>query len=94
MGKEAVLPELSGNIEICTEKPAEITGTMKVEQLKTDGKLYPVDGIFILREAVFPGQLVPGLKTEKSCRRQSADGNQCGGIICLRRYCGNAVSVY
>lgn len=65
MGKEAVLPGLSGNIEICTEKPAEITGTMKVEQLKTDGKLYPVDGIFILREAVFPGQLVPGLKTEK-----------------------------
>ena len=48
------------------EKPAEITGTMKVEQLKTDGKLYPVDGIFILREAVFPGQLVPGLKTEKN----------------------------
>lgn len=39
---------------------------MKVEQLKTDGKLYPVDGIFILREAVFPGQLVPGLKTEKN----------------------------
>ena len=66
MGKEAVLPGLSGNIEICTEKPAEITGTMKVEQLKTDGKLYPVDGIFILREAVFPGQLVPGLKTEKN----------------------------
>ena len=35
MGKEAVLPELSGNIEICTEKPAEITGTMKVG-LKTE----------------------------------------------------------
>ena len=28
--------------------------------------VYPVDGIFILREAVFPGQLVPGLKTEKN----------------------------
>ena len=39
---------------------------MKVEQLNTDGKLYPVDGIFILREAVFPGQLVPGLTTEKN----------------------------
>ena len=93
MGKEAVLPELSGNIEICTEKPAEITGTMKVEQLKTDA----VSGgrHFHFTGSRLSGTARSGLKDrKKSCRRQSADGNECGGIICLRRYCRNTVPVY
>ena len=79
MGKEAVLPGLSGNIEICTEKPAEITG----------GRQFHLPG------SRLSGTARSGLKDRKiSCRRQSADGNECGGIICLRRYCGNAVPVY
>ena len=32
--------------------------------VNTEQGKYPVDGIFVLREAVAPGQLVPGLQTE------------------------------
>jgi len=32
--------------------------------VKTDRAEYAVDGVFVLREAVSPGQLVPGLETE------------------------------
>ena len=46
------------------EKPVEIIGTAKVEKLKTDAREIETDGIFILREAVAPGKLVPGLETE------------------------------
>ena len=37
---------------------------MKAETLKTDGGEHEVACVFILREAQFPGQLVPGLATE------------------------------
>ena len=37
---------------------------MKVSALKTDKGEYPVDCVFVLRDAQFPGQLVPGLETE------------------------------
>ena len=33
----------------------------KVQQLKTKENSYDVDGIFILRESIAPGQLVPGI---------------------------------
>lgn len=55
---------LNDNIEVIKEKPQSILGEMKVTALKTDQNEYPVDGIFILREAVSPGQLVPGLVTD------------------------------
>ncbi len=51
-------------IEVVREKPVEIIGTAKVEALKTDQREIPTDGVFILREAVAPGKLVPGLETE------------------------------
>ncbi len=52
------------NIEVHREKPAEIIGDMKVRTLKTDQNEYSVDCVFVLRDAQFPGQLVPGLETE------------------------------
>ena len=52
------------NIEVHREKPIEIIGDMKVRTLKTDQNEYSVDCVFVLRDAQFPGQLVPGLETE------------------------------
>ncbi len=55
------MPE-GDKIEIVNERPTEIKGAMKVTTLVTD-KDYEVDGIFVLRDAIAPGQLVPGLET-------------------------------
>ncbi len=52
------------NIEIVKEKPLEILGKMKANALKTDQREINVDCVFILRAAVFPGQLVPGLASQ------------------------------
>lgn len=52
------------NIKVVHEKPVEITGAMKATALKTDQSIIDSDCIFILREAQFPGQLVPGLETD------------------------------
>lgn len=51
-------------IEVIRETPKEIVGDLKVTTLKTDQNEYTVDGVFILREAVSPGQLLSGLQTE------------------------------
>ena len=52
------------NMEVISEKPVEIKGMMKANQLVTDQNTYDVDCVFVLRAAQFPGQLVPGLATE------------------------------
>ena len=57
-------PSFRGDVEVIYEKPVEILGTMKVSALRTDKGEYPVDCVFVLRDAQFPGQLVPGLETE------------------------------
>ena len=54
------------NIVVVREKPVEIKGAMKVNELVTDQNSYTVDGVFILRAAQFPGQLVPGLEAESN----------------------------
>lgn len=59
-------PKETEKIEIFREKPLEIIGNMKAEQLKTDVAIHDIDGIFILREALFPKQLVPGIETEEN----------------------------
>ena len=42
-----------------------VKGGMKVEEIELhQGETIPVDGVFILRNAVAPGTLVPGLATE------------------------------
>ena len=57
-------PEFKNNIKVVREMPKEIRGEKKTDALVTSGGEYPVDCVFILREAQFPGQLVPGLETD------------------------------
>ncbi len=52
------------DIDIRLEKPKEIIGNNQIEKLVTDQNEYALDGLFILREAVAPKQLVPGLLTD------------------------------
>ena len=54
------------NIHVIHERPVSIEGTMKVQSLKTDKQEIHTDCVFILREAQFPAQLVPGLETDGS----------------------------
>lgn len=62
MYKEEV--EVSDKVKVVKAIPKEITGALKANALVTDQGILETDGIFILREAVAPGQLVPGLETE------------------------------
>ena len=50
--------------EVIREKPAEIRKTDTGLQVKTAEGEYSADGVFVLREAVAPAQLVPGLETD------------------------------
>lgn len=54
------------NIQVIQERPLEIKGGMKVSSLLTDKNEYETDCVFILREAQFPSQLVPGLQVENN----------------------------
>ena len=61
--EETALPE---SVRVIREK---VTGIEKTEEgvaVKTAENGYTVDGAFVLREAVAPGQLVPGLETDGS----------------------------
>ena len=60
MYKEAV--EVDSRIEIIKDTPVEIVGDIKVEKLKLKESEIITDVIFILRDSISPGQLVPGLK--------------------------------
>lgn len=59
--EETDLPE---TVEVIREKPAEILKAETGAAVKTETGEYPVDGVFVLREAVAPAQLVPGLETD------------------------------
>lgn len=54
-------PELPAAVQVRRETPAAILGEGTVRALRTDGGDYPVDGVFLLRDAMAPAQLVPGL---------------------------------
>lgn len=62
MGKEE--PQLSSSIQVLHERPLEILGERHVEGLRTDTADHAVSGVFILRDAIAPSQLVPGLEVE------------------------------
>lgn len=51
-------------IEVHREIPKEVTGEQKVSALLTDKGSYAIDGVFILRDALAPQQLVPGIETQ------------------------------
>lgn len=60
MYKEFV--NVHASIEVVNDTPMEITGEDKVEKLVLKNKKITTDGLFILRDSISPGQLVPGLK--------------------------------
>ena len=57
-------PDLPEGVEVIRETVTEIAQADGRRIVKTQAGEYPADGVFILREAVAPGQLVPGLETE------------------------------
>ena len=56
--------DLPETVEVICETPAEILKKETGLAVKTEAGEYPADGVFVLREAVAPGQLVPGLETD------------------------------
>ena len=59
--EETHLPE---SVKVIRKKVAGIESDGQARVVKTAENGYTVDGVFVLREAVAPGQLVPGLETE------------------------------
>ncbi len=57
-------PVLKEKIEILREKPLMMFGEMQIEGLKTENQVLPLDGVFLLRDAIAPGKLVPGLEMD------------------------------
>ncbi|MEE3486497.1 MAG: NAD(P)/FAD-dependent oxidoreductase [Bulleidia sp.] len=55
---------VNDKVTVVHERPLEIKGEAKVTGLVTDKGLHETDGVFILRDAVAPGQLVPGIETD------------------------------
>ena len=62
MYKEEV--EVDDSIEVVFDIPKEIHGDNRVEKLILKNSEIITDGIFILRDSVSPGQLVPGLEMD------------------------------
>lgn len=60
------IEKLNSKIKVIKEEvPIEIIGKNKVSKLITNKTEYDIDGIFILRDAISPKNLVPGLITEE-----------------------------
>lgn len=57
------LPE---NVRVIREKPLEIRQENGLRQVVTAENTYGFDGVFILRDSISPGQLVPGLEIENN----------------------------
>lgn len=56
--------ELPENIEVRKVRPLSIQGNTVAQGIETDQGEIKADGIFILREALLPGQLVPGVELD------------------------------
>ena len=56
--------DLPETVEVIREKPEGILKAENGLKVKTGSGEYAADGVFVLREAVAPGQLVPGLETD------------------------------
>ncbi|WP_238881786.1 NAD(P)/FAD-dependent oxidoreductase [Clostridium sp. YIM B02551] len=64
MYKEEV--EVDSSIEIVNDAPVEIVGETSVTKLVLKNSEIETDGLFILRDSISPGQLVPGLMIENN----------------------------
>ncbi|EKY26260.1 NAD(P)/FAD-dependent oxidoreductase [Clostridium celatum] len=54
--------DIGENVEVIEEKPVEIIGEGKVSSLKLQNTELQTDGVFVLKDSISPGQLVPGLE--------------------------------
>lgn len=57
-------PQARENLTVLHEKPAEIAGGRTGTVLKTDQGEHEVSCVFVLRDAVMPDTLVPGVETD------------------------------
>lgn len=57
---------LPASVRVIREKVVGIESQNGERVVRTAENGYPADGVFVLREAVAPGQLVPGLEVEKN----------------------------
>ena len=64
MYKEKV--EVDSSIEIVNDTLVEILGENSVKKLVLKNREIETDGLFILRDSISPGQLVPGLKINEN----------------------------
>ena len=55
---------LNSNIEIIKDKPVEIVGDDRVNKIILRNNELDVDGVFVLKDSVSPGQLMPGLEMD------------------------------
>lgn len=56
--------KLNANIEVVNDKPVEIQGEKVVNNLVLEKREIPTDGVFVLKNAIPPTELVPGLEIE------------------------------
>lgn len=54
--------KLRDGIEVIYDKPLEVIGETMVKALVLQNNIIETDGIFVLKDSISPGQLVPGLK--------------------------------
>ncbi|MBU5485087.1 NAD(P)/FAD-dependent oxidoreductase [Clostridium sp. MSJ-11] len=55
---------LNTNVEIIKDRPLEIIGGSMVNKIRLNKVELDTDGVFILKDSISPGQLVPGLELE------------------------------
>ncbi|WP_291649086.1 NAD(P)/FAD-dependent oxidoreductase [Clostridium sp.] len=58
--------KLRDNIKLIEDKPQEIVGELKVTKLILNKSEIETDAVFLLKDSISPGQLVPGLKIEEN----------------------------
>lgn len=61
---KSLLPKEKDNLKIINEIPKSIKGSMKADSLVTDKAEHEVDCVFVLRDAIQPSQLAPGIETD------------------------------
>ena len=60
-------------MQVINERPIAILGQTHAEGVQTEQNTYAVDGVFVLRDAVAPDKLVPGLAVEGAHVRVDAN---------------------
>jgi thioredoxin reductase (NADPH) len=55
---------LNSSIKVVKDKPVEIVGDDRVTKVVLKDNTIETDGVFVLRDSISPGQLVPGLEIE------------------------------